>query len=145
MPPASTVTASHCNRTRGWLWPASQDLHGSGGVAVAERGQLDLDAPASTYVDQPVLANGTTIRQLLAHRSSIAEGEEAAYATMMSELDTRWSQRQALAPVPTPTAAPGRKFSYVNANYILLGLVIEKVTGLDAATAFSRDLGSRRD
>ena len=110
------------------------------GVAVGRTRALDLDAPASTYVDQPVLANGTTIRQLLAHRSSIAEGEEAAYATMMSELDTRWSQRQALAPVPTPTAAPGRKFSYVNANYILLGLVIEKVTGLDAATAFSRDL-----
>jgi D-alanyl-D-alanine carboxypeptidase len=109
-------------------------------LLLAERGLLDLDAPASTYVDQPALANGTTVRQLLAHRSSIAEGEDAAYATMMSELDTPWSTKQVLAPVPTPTAAPGVKFSYVNANYVLLGLVIEKVSGLDPAAAFARDL-----
>jgi D-alanyl-D-alanine carboxypeptidase len=109
-------------------------------LLLAERGQLDLDAPASTYVDQPLLANGTTVRQLLAHRSSIAEGDDAAYAKMMSELDTPWSTKQVLAPVPTPTAAPGRKFSYVNINYILLGLVIQKVTGLDPAAAFTRDL-----
>ena len=109
-------------------------------LLLAERGRLDLDAPASTYLDHPLLANGATVRQLLAHRSSIAEGEEAAYATMMSELGTRWSTKQALAPVPTPTAVLGRKFSYVNANYILLGLVIEAVTGVDTATAFTRDL-----
>ena len=109
-------------------------------LLLAEHGRLDLDAPASTYVDQPALANGTTVRQLLAHRSSIAEGEEAAYATMMSQLGTPWTTEQVLAPVPTPTAAPGRTFSYVNANYILLGLVIEKVTGLSVAAAFTRDL-----
>ena len=109
-------------------------------LLLAERGQLDLDAPASTYVDQPALGNGTSVRQLLAHRSSIAEGQEAAYAPMMSDLGQRWSTKRVLAPVPTPTAAPGQKFSYVNANYILLGLVIEKVTGLDPAEAFTRDL-----
>ena len=109
-------------------------------LLLAERGMLDLDAPASTYLDHPLLASGATVRQLLAHRSSIAEGEEAAYATMMSELGTRWSTKQALMPVPAPTAAPGRKFDYVNANYILLSLVIQAVTGVDAATAFTRDL-----
>ena len=109
-------------------------------MLLAERGRLDLDAPASTYVDHPTLANATTVRQLLAHRSSIAEGAESAYATMMSDLGTRWTTTQVLAPVPTPTASPGLKFSYVNANYLLLGQVIEKVTGLDPAAAFSRDL-----
>lgn len=109
-------------------------------MLLAERGQLDLDAPASTYVDQPLLANGTTVRQLLAHRSSIAEGETSAYAKMLSDLATPWSTEQALAPVPTPTKPPGKKFSYVNANYILLGLVIRKVTGQDPAAAFSSDL-----
>jgi D-alanyl-D-alanine carboxypeptidase len=109
-------------------------------VLLAQRGQLDLDAPASTYVDHPALANATTVRQLLAHRSSIAEGAEAAYAPMMTDLETRWSTTRVLAPVPTPTEAPGRKFRYVNANYILLGLVIQKVTGLDPAEAFTRDL-----
>jgi D-alanyl-D-alanine carboxypeptidase len=109
-------------------------------MLLAERGQLDLDAPASTYLDQPLLANGTTVRQLLAHRSSITEGDDAAYAKMMTELSTRWSTKQALAPVPTPTGTPGRKFSYVNINYILLGLVIAQATGLDLAAAFTRDL-----
>jgi D-alanyl-D-alanine carboxypeptidase len=109
-------------------------------MLLAERGQLDLDAPASTYVDQPLLANDTTVRQLLSHRSSIEEGDDAAYATMMTQLDTRWSTTQALAPAPSPTEPPGRRFSYVNVNYILLGLVIAEVTGLEPAAAFTRDL-----
>lgn len=57
-----------------------------------------------------------------------------------SELDERWSIAEVLAPVPAPTAPPGGRFSYVNINYILLGLVIEKVTGLGPAAAFTRDL-----
>ena len=32
-----------------------------------------------------------------------------------------------------PTGAPGEKFSYSNTNYTLLGLIIEAVTGNDAA------------
>ena len=141
MPPESTAMAVPCSRTRGWLWPASPR------PSRPPRCCCWPNADSSTWTPRPrptstnpLLANGTTVRQLLAHRSSIAEGDDAAYATMMSELDTPWSTKQALAPVPTPTGPPGRRFSYVNVNYILLGLVIEKVTGLDPAAVFTRDL-----
>ena len=102
-------------------------------MLLAERGQLDLDAPASTYVTARQLANGTTVRQLLAHRSSIAEGDSAAYATLFSELDTPWTTKEVLAPVATPTRPPGNGFRYVNVNYVLLGQVIYAVSGTDVA------------
>lgn len=109
-------------------------------VLLAERGLVDLDAAASSYLDHRLLANGVTVRQLLAHRSSIAEADEAVYRRVLADLDARWSAEQVLAHVPTPSASPGEKFSYVNINYILLGLLIAKVTGDDPAAAFARDL-----
>ncbi len=109
-------------------------------MLLAERGKVDLDAAASTYLDQRQVANGVTIRQLLAHRSSIPEAGEEPYATLFTDLDTRWSQEQVLAPVAKPTTPAGETFSYDNINYILLGLVIDTVTGEDTATAFTHDL-----
>ncbi len=37
-------------------------------MLLSERGQVELDAPASTYIDVPQVANGVTIRELLAQR-----------------------------------------------------------------------------
>ena len=108
-------------------------------MLLAERGKVDLDAAASTYIDQSQVANAVTIRQLLAHRSSVPEAGEEPYATPFTDLDTRWSQEQVLAPVAKPTPA-GETFSYDTINYILLGLVIDTVTGEDTATAFTHDL-----
>ena len=109
-------------------------------MLLAERGKVDLDAAASTYLPLRQVANGVTIRQLLAHRSAIPDPGDKPYASLLTDLGADWSVQEFLAPVPAATAKPGQEYHYDNTNYVLLGLVIEKVTGRDVATTISTDL-----
>ena len=111
-------------------------------MLLAERGLVDLDAPASRYVPEPQVANGVTVRQLLAQRALLGQADEAAWDDVDVHLDRHWSPEEAIAPVPTSTSTPGRAFRYDNANYVVLGQVIAKVTGEDVATVIRRDLAT---
>ena len=51
-----------------------------------------------------------------------------------------WQAREILAFVPTTRSAPATRFRYSNTNYILLGLVIEEVTGVSVAVALRAHL-----
>ena len=105
-------------------------------MLLSERGQVDLDAPASKYIDIPQVANGATIRQLLAQRGGVAESRAAG----LGDRDVAWSTAKYLTFVPPATAKPDARFFYDNTNYVLLGLVIEKVGGRSVAGALNADL-----
>ncbi len=109
-------------------------------MLLAEQGKVDLDAPASTYVPVPQVANGVTVRQLLAQRAGIPDPGFAAYQKALSDLDRHWSPQDYLGPVDTATQAPGERFYYDDTNYVLLGLVIDAARGTDTATALRQDL-----
>lgn len=91
-----------------------------------EAGQIDLDAPLQRYL--PECAGGgkdaITVRQLLTHTSGLRAGLPATPA---------WQGREAallLASLERVTHVPGSVFRYSDINYILLGLVIERVAGV---------------
>lgn len=105
-------------------------------MLLADRGDVDLDKAASAYLAIPQVANGVTIRQLLAQRSGVAESREAP----LGDPDVGWSTARYLTFVPVATAKPGATFAYDNTNYVLLGLVVEKVTGRTVAEALHADL-----
>jgi len=105
-------------------------------MLLSERGRVDLDAPASTYIDVPQVANGVTIRQLLAQRSGVAESREAG----LGDRNGAWSTAEYLTFVPPATAKPGLAFAYDNTNYVLLGMVIERVSGRSVGDALKADL-----
>jgi D-alanyl-D-alanine carboxypeptidase len=112
-------------------------------MLLAEQGVLDLDAAASTYLPVRQLANGATVRQLLSHRSSVPDPEADGsdpYAHVNSETDAHWSPERFLEPVAKATKAPGRTFSPHCINYVLLGQIIEKVSGRAPAVALREDL-----
>ncbi len=92
---------------------------------VAE-GRLELDAPADRWL--PGLApEGITIRQLLSHRSGLAD-----YVDDRTIVSARVSSPRALtaaALARAPVAPPGERYSYASTNYLVLGLLVEKVTG----------------
>ncbi len=105
-------------------------------MLLAERGDVDLDTAASVYLAIPQVANGVTVRQLLAQRSGVAEGR----AGPLGDPDARISTAKYLASVPRATAKPGAAFAYDNTNYVLLGLLSEQVTGRRLADALQSDL-----
>ena len=101
-------------------------------VKLADEGKLSLDDKLSSYVPAMAAANGqATIRQLLNHNSGIADFSKVP-GFIAANRDKTFSTAALVdvtAKLP-PTAAPGEKWEYNNGGYVLLGAVIEKVTGL---------------
>ena len=133
--PASGMSLGHVTQT----FVAAEAL------LLAERGRLDLDAPASSYVPVPQLANGATTRQLLAHRAGIPDPGSAPYGAVFTAPDAHWSPEQFLAPVPKATATPGQEFYEDSTNYVLAGMVVAKASGRSTAAAVDGDLWTPLD
>jgi D-alanyl-D-alanine carboxypeptidase len=98
---------------------------------LAARGVLGLDDPLSRWVPHFPDARRITLRQLLDHTSGlddyVTDGRFLA-AERRRGPESEWAPRQLLRYVPSPLAAPGERWNYSNANYLLLGLVAERAT-----------------
>ncbi|MCB9082347.1 MAG: beta-lactamase family protein [Lewinellaceae bacterium] len=96
-----------------------------------ERGEVDLDKPLQTYLpDFPVKQAGViTLRQLLGHTAGIddyqsaKERENQVHYPSLAAAVALFQDRDLVAP-------PGTAFHYTTYGYVLLGLVIEEVSGL---------------
>jgi CubicO group peptidase (beta-lactamase class C family) len=95
-------------------------------LKLAEEGRIDLDAKLVTYF--PECANGgkdaITIRHLLTHSSGLPSGLPPKPA---------WhgdAAAHALACSQAVTHPPGTFFRYSDINYILLGQLVQKVSGM---------------
>ena len=94
-------------------------------MRLVETGRVDLEAPVRRYL--PEFSSGgreeITVRQLLTHVSGLAAGLPR---------DPAWTGRSnalALA-VSEPLAdPPGTRFRYSDINFILLGFLVERVSG----------------
>ncbi len=106
---------------------------------LAAAGRLDLDAKVGTwFAEQSWFARvpnaaAVTVRQLLMHRSGIMRYEfDPRFLTeLLAKPDHRFTPREELAFVldQEPRFAAGAGFDYSDTNYVLLGLVLEQVTG----------------
>jgi D-alanyl-D-alanine carboxypeptidase len=99
-------------------------------MQMVEADELDLDDPATEYLwaDLDFDTNGATIRQLLSQRSGIPETNFEVEDPRLSAHPRRsWTPEDALELVPPERAPAGESFEYANANYQLLGLVIEQI------------------
>ena len=99
---------------------------------LAEQGKLNFDDVLSKHLpDYPAdVANRVTIHQLLTHTSGLGDYFNARFEAARVRL------RRVADFVPLfiddPLAfEPGSRWSYSNAGYTLLGLVIERITGQD--------------
>jgi len=107
-----------------------------------QSGLVNLDAPASSYLDNPALRRNPTVRQLLSHTSGVPEYITPALIDDATADPTRsWTAPQVLSYATDPPGDPGSPvMNYSNSNYLLLGLLIEKITGLRYDQAVRRDL-----
>jgi D-alanyl-D-alanine carboxypeptidase len=105
---------------------------------VAE-GRLGLDDPVAGVLPG-LLPDGDriTIRHLLAHRSGLAD--IAADPAVLKGSRSDWSPRRLIALVSRQprTSAPGGDFRYSSTNYLVLGLVVEHVTGRSLSFELAR-------
>jgi CubicO group peptidase (beta-lactamase class C family) len=105
-------------------------------MQLVEAGKIDLDAGISQYLDvfSGRAAAAVTIRQLLSHTSgySTLQGNDTHTDQALGN-DELMLQVKRIAQW-TPAYAPGAKWDYSNANYYVLGALIESVSGQDYAS-----------
>ena len=101
-------------------------------MLLSEWGQLDLNAPISMYLDGlPEALQPLTLQQLLTHTSMIYDSPSSVRAKFFDQQDyTSEMLQQSLVPdLYLDTNGLPYLFSY--GNYILAGLIVEKVSGMD--------------
>ncbi|WP_242905753.1 serine hydrolase domain-containing protein [Actinomadura terrae] len=83
-------------------------------------------------------ASGITVRHLLRHTSGLPEyPDESAFEDSGALKDPfrTWTPRALLSAIKGRPREPLGTFHYAQTNYVLLGMIIEKVTGMRYATA----------
>lgn len=114
-------------------------------MLLAEEGLVDLDAPIGDYlIDYPEPGRSIPVRHLLNHTSGIPS--YTSIPGWMTEANTAkaYTTDDMIAVFKDLPAdfAPGDRFAYNNSGYLLLGAVIEAVTGQSWADAVKDRIGS---
>lgn len=113
-----------------------------------DKGQLSLDDKLPKWLDKKIIdelenAESTTIRHLLDHTSGIAD-----YQTLQYELDrinkeyNNWRQEDILeyAYNKKATHSLGETYYYSNTNFLLLGIILENVSGLSLEKVYENEV-----
>jgi D-alanyl-D-alanine carboxypeptidase len=98
-------------------------------LQLAAEGRLSLrDEVAKVLPGVPVPA-GVRVVHLLRHTSGIADLLYPLRDQLDGDIYRLWEPAEVFAGVPGPWFLPGAGFAYSNTNYILLGMIVERVTG----------------
>src|SRR5579862_805224 len=99
-------------------------------VMLADEGKLSLDDPVSKYVSGLTDGDKVTIRQLLSHTSGYQDYWPQDYVPPMmlkpitaDEIMDRWAKKAL-------DFSPGSRWQYSNTNYVIAGVIVEKVSGM---------------
>ena len=103
-------------------------------MLLVEDGKLEIDAPASRWLPE-FTGQGKekiTLRQMLTHVSGLRSGLLAS-----TEAWTGYGTGQARAMAQEAQSAPGTAFRYRDLNFILLGEIVQRVSG-ESLAAFAK-------
>lgn len=116
-------------------------------LQLVQEGRLSLDQTLEAVLPGTGVANANqiTIRQMLNHTSGIFDYAQAQnpnfLAGLLADPLKKWRPEDliAVANANAPYFDPGKDFHYSNTNYVLFGLMVEKLTG----RSYGQELSSR--
>jgi CubicO group peptidase (beta-lactamase class C family) len=112
-------------------------------MQLIEEIKLSLDTPLSKFFNKIPNSNSITIADLLNHHSGLYNfTNNEDYIKWMTEPRTRTQMRE-LFESQKPAFAPREKGEYSNTNFVLLGYIIEDVTGKSYDENLSERITSR--
>jgi D-alanyl-D-alanine carboxypeptidase len=109
-------------------------------MQLVDEGKVEIDAPIATYLPglltPPYDGNVITVRELLQHRTGIPNYTDNPPAPR-PDGTYRDEDLVKAALSHEPVFAPGTSIGYSNTNYIILGMMVEAVTGTSIGTAIT--------
>lgn len=104
-------------------------------IQLMENNKLSFDDLISKYVDStwlnPAISSKILIKHLLTHTSGLGDYFKDVYSQCDIQYFKELNDYKYLIADDTLQWEPGTKFSYSNTGYILLGVIIEKITGVE--------------
>ncbi|MBK8670194.1 MAG: beta-lactamase family protein [Saprospiraceae bacterium] len=107
-------------------------------LLLAEEGKLSLDDKIEKWLPQKVIedvknAKSSTVRMLLNHTSGIADiiDDQGFYLAVLNNPSHNWTSEELIKYVfdDEPIFPAGTDVEYSNTNYLLLAMILDKVTG----------------
>jgi D-alanyl-D-alanine carboxypeptidase len=100
-------------------------------LELVQEHRLRLDDPVRKWLPSAHVSKLVTIRELLDHTSGVYDffDNKKIDKALLADPSRVWTPTQALSYLSAPYCAPGTCWVYSNSNYVLLGQVVEKVTG----------------
>nr|WP_260609455.1 serine hydrolase domain-containing protein [Streptomyces sp. WAC 01325] len=111
-------------------------------LQLAEEKKLTLDAPVDRYLPGLLPDKSITVRHVLSHRSGLYDYTNDMFARTVPGFEAvrkkvftyRQLVNRSLA--KPRTTKPGGAYSYSNTNFVVAGMLIEKLTGRPVATEY---------
>lgn len=102
-------------------------------LQLAEENKLSIDDPVSKYIINNPYGEKVTIRQLLTHTAGLPNPIPLKWIHLIEE-DENFNYNQFISTVLDKNSKlknpPGVKFGYSNLGYLLLGQIVESVSGI---------------
>ncbi|TAA45838.1 serine hydrolase domain-containing protein [Corallincola spongiicola] len=121
-------------------------------LMAVDSGLLRLDGALIDWLpDIEALSHGQvsgaiSIRQLLQHSSGLGELDDQVAGLLLAGVSPQqqhqfqWSPEQLLATISSPVSLPGQQWHYANSNYLLLGIILERIYEMPLATLMQQQL-----
>lgn len=115
-------------------------------LELAQEGRISLDDQVTLHLPEATVARGVTIRQLLSHTSGIADLFSAEMNALVdSDPERVWTPEQVLATIGDAWFEPGKDWAYSNTNYLLLDMLVERLSGSTLDEEIARRFGGPLD
>ncbi len=99
-------------------------------MLLAKDGKLRYDQPVRDFLPElPAAARAVTVRHLLNHTSGLWDYEDLIPETRTTQLDDR-DVLALLAAKDSAYFPPGAQYRYSNSGYVLLGIIVARVSGM---------------
>ncbi|MFF7188389.1 serine hydrolase domain-containing protein [Streptomyces sp. NPDC008222] len=112
-------------------------------LQLAGEGKLDLDASVNSYLPGLLPDDRITVRHVLSHRSGLYDYTNHMFAQTVPGLEAvrnkvfSYEDLVKLSLEKPRTNAPGAAYSYSNTNFVVAGMLIEKLTGHSVRTEYT--------
>ncbi len=100
-------------------------------MALAQDGKVVLDRPVIEYLPGLKIDRRVTVRMLLDHTSGLRDFffDPRIDKALLADRGKTWDADRSLSYVGKPYFKPGKGWHYSNTNYLILGLIAERVGG----------------